>query len=93
MKRILPYILVIFLIPQIIVQTTGCANIVPPSGGLRDSLPPVPVRATPRDSALNAHEQKITITFDEYIELRSANEKVLISPYPTKDPVIESKLR
>ncbi|MEQ1798407.1 MAG: Ig-like domain-containing protein, partial [Lacibacter sp.] len=33
------------------------------------------------------------ITFDEYIELRSANEKVLISPYPTKDPVIESKLR
>lgn len=93
MKRILPYILVIFLIPQIIVQTTGCANIVPPSGGLRDSLPPVPVRATPKDSALNANEQKITITFDEYIELKSANEKVLISPYPTKDPVIESKLR
>lgn len=93
MKRILPYILVIFLIPQIMVQTTGCANIVPPSGGLRDSLPPVPVRATPKDSALNANEQKITITFDEYIELKSPNEKVLISPYPVNPPNIESKLR
>jgi hypothetical protein len=75
------------------VQTTGCANIVPPSGGLRDSLPPVPVHATPKDSALNVKEQKVTITFDEYIELRSASEKVLISPYPAKQPLIESKLR
>lgn len=76
-----------------ILSGPGCANIVPPSGGLRDSLPPVPVRATPGDSALNAKEQKITITFDEYIELRSATEKVLISPYPVNPPNIESKLR
>ncbi len=76
-----------------ILSGPGCANIVPPSGGLRDSLPPVPVRATPRDSALNANEQKITITFDEYIELKNAYEKVLISPYPTKDPGFDSKLR
>jgi len=76
-----------------ILSGPGCANIVPPGGGLRDSLPPVPVRATPRDSALNVHEQKITIVFDEYIELKSATEKVLISPYPKNQPAFESKLR
>lgn len=75
------------------VQTTGCANIVPPSGGPRDSLPPVPVSATPKDSSTMVKEQKITITFDEFVELKEPNQKVIISPYPVKDAVIEHKLR
>lgn len=93
MKRILLYSLLIFVLPLIILQTTGCANIVPPSGGLRDSIPPVPVHAVPKDSSIHVQQQKLTITFDEYIELKSASENVLISPYPVKQPVIESKLR
>lgn len=72
---------------------SGCANIVPPSGGPRDSLPPVPVSATPKDSATMVKEQKITITFNEFVELKEPNQKVIISPYPVKDAVIESKLR
>ena len=72
---------------------SGCANIVPPSGGPRDSLPPVPVSATPKDSATMVKEQKITITFDEFVELKEPNQKVIISPYPVKDAVIEHKLR
>lgn len=72
---------------------TGCANIVPPAGGPRDSLPPVPVSASPKDSALNVSSQKISIEFNEFIELKNVFEKVLISPYPVKQPVIESKLR
>lgn len=75
------------------VQTTGCANIVPLSGGPRDSLPPVPVSATPKDSSTMVKEQKITITFDEFVELKEPNQKVIISPYPVKDAVIEHKLR
>lgn len=72
---------------------SGCANIVPPSGGPRDSLPPVPVSASPKDSATMVKEQKITITFDEFVELKEPTQKVLISPYPIKDPAIEYKLR
>lgn len=72
---------------------SGCANIVPPSGGPRDSLPPVPVSASPKDSATMVKEQKITITFDEFVELKEPNQKVIISPYPVKDAVIEHKLR
>jgi len=91
--KFISFLLVSGVILFSILSGPGCANIVPPSGGLRDSLPPVPVHAVPRDSALNVKEQKITITFDEYIELKNANEKVLISPYPAKPPIFESKLR
>ncbi len=93
MGKFISFLLISGILFFSILSGPGCANIVPPSGGLRDSLPPVPVRATPKDSALNAKEQKITITFNEYIELKNVNEKVLISPYPAKDPVYESKLR
>ena len=93
MKRLFPFIFIILCIAIVQVQTTGCANIVPPSGGPRDSLPPVPVSATPRDSATMVKEQKITISFDEFIELKEPTQKVLISPYPVKDPAIEYKLR
>jgi uncharacterized protein (DUF2141 family) len=71
----------------------GCANIVPPGGGPRDSLPPVMVGALPKDSALNVSTPKINITFDEFIELKNANENILISPYPVKMPVTEYKLK
>lgn len=91
--KYISFILFFGLIFFSIISGPGCANIVPPGGGPRDSLPPVPVHATPKDSALNIHEQKISIVFDEYIELKSASEKVLISPYPKNPPTFESKLR
>jgi hypothetical protein len=93
MKRLFPFIFIILCIPTIMVQTIGCANIVPPSGGPRDSLAPAPVSASPRDSATMVKEQKITITFDEFVELKEPTQKVLISPFPVKDPAIEYKLR
>lgn len=72
---------------------SGCANIVPPSGGPRDSLPPVPVSAVPKDSSTLVKEQKITIVFDEFVELKEPTQKVIISPYPVKDPAIEYRLK
>ncbi len=93
LSKIWIYCLVAVFITVVSLFETGCANIVPPGGGPRDSLPPVPVSALPKDSALNVTTQKITINFDEFIELKNANEKILISPYPVKQPVTESKLR
>ncbi len=72
---------------------SSCANIVPPSGGDRDSLPPVFIGASPKDSSINVTQQKIILTFNEFVELKDASEKILISPYPAKQPVIEYKLR
>ncbi|MDQ6610194.1 MAG: Ig-like domain-containing protein, partial [Bacteroidota bacterium] len=45
----------------------GCANIIPPSGGPKDSTAPRLVSAVPKDSTLNFKGNRITFTFDEYI--------------------------
>ena len=71
----------------------GCANIVPPSGGAKDTIPPLVTRSIPKDSALNFSNNKITLQFNEYIELKNATEEVIISPFPQKQPLIESKLK
>lgn len=92
-KRIFPFAAVAIAIITNIIGNSGCANIVPPGGGPRDSLPPQLVSASPKDSALNVTQQKIILNFDEFVELRNANEKLLITPYPSKAPLIESKLR
>src|SRR4030095_4640489 len=80
------------LISQIMVQTS-CANIIPPEGGLRDSLPPLLTKASPPDSSSNFSEKKITLTFDEYIQLQNPNQELIMSPVPKLEPVIESKLK
>lgn len=93
LKSFLSFLLFTGIFTIYIVSNISCANIVPPGGGPRDSLPPVLVSAIPKDSALNSILQKVSITFDEYIELRNANDNILISPFPAKQPLIESKLR
>jgi len=76
-----------------LVTGPGCANIVPPSGGPRDSLPPVLISAAPRDSATGVTVQKIVLNFDEFVELKNATEKILVAPYPQQTPQVESRLR
>ena len=71
----------------------GCANIVPPGGGPRDSLPPKLVNAVPADSALKVTNGKIILYFNEFVEVKNASEKILVSPYPSKQPEVEHRLR
>ena len=75
-----------------LIGDSGCANIIPPQGGLRDSLPPLLVKANPKDSALNFTGNKITFTFDEYVELQNVQQNLIITPIPQNTPVVESKL-
>lgn len=49
------------------VVPTGCANIIPPQGGPKDTLPPRLLSVTPRDSTRNFTDKRIVFTFDEYI--------------------------
>lgn len=75
----------ILLISQIVVET-GCANIVPPAGGFRDSLPPVLIKSTPPDSSRNFTGNRISFVFDEYVQLDNFMQNVLISPIPKSTP-------
>lgn len=72
---------------------SGCANIIPPTGGPRDSLPPELVHVTPPDSTKNFAEKKITFTFDEFVELDNIQENLIVSPVPKINPIVEAKLR
>ena len=71
----------------------SCANIIPPGGGPRDSLPPRLVTATPKDSALNVTAQKIILIFDEYVEVKDLQDNLIVSPVPKNQPLIDYKLR
>jgi hypothetical protein len=71
----------------------ACANIVPPSGGARDSLAPVLIGAFPKDSATNVSPKQVTLTFDEFVTLQNPQENIIISPTIKSTPRFDYKLR
>ena len=71
---------------------TGCANIIPPSGGPRDSLPPRLLKASPADSTINYSGNKILFSFDEYVELDNVQSNLLVSPIPNTQPAVDYRL-
>jgi len=75
-----------------IIQLESCANIVPPSGGPRDSLPPYLIAARPIDSATNVHPKEILVGFNEYITTSSIQENLIISPTLKNSPLIDARL-
>ena len=68
-----------------------CANAVAPTGGPKDTTPPVVVGAMPENHSTNFIGKKIEITFDEYITLENANQNVMISPPLNEKPDIKLK--
>lgn len=75
-----------------IVSGPGCANIVPPQGGLKDTLPPVLRKVTPGDSTTRFADNKISFVFDEYIDLDNAQQNLIMSPVPNSVPNVSRKL-
>jgi hypothetical protein len=66
----------------------GCAQIVTPDGGPKDSTPPRVVSYTPDSAATNFTGLKIVITFDEYIALNELNKQLIISPSVKRRPEV-----
>ena len=82
----------VLLAIYILQSLASCANIVPPSGGPRDSIPPYRIYAKPKDSAINIQPKEILIGFNEYITLSSLQENLIVNPSIKNNPLIESKL-
>ena len=76
-----------------VISGPGCANMFPPEGGRRDSLPPQLLKATPPDSSKQFRTNEVTFTFDEFVQLQDQYQNVIISPIPKNRPNIDSKLR
>lgn len=77
----------------LLVGSSGCGQIGMPTGGPRDSIPPELNSASPALKSTNVTGNKITLTFNEYIEVKDAQTNVLISPMPKKNPSVDYKLK
>lgn len=91
-KAILSFVAVISVLFALLTGGQGCANIMPPTGGAKDSLPPVLVKATPRDSSLHFNTKLITLVFDEYVEVDDYYKNLIVSPVPKSMPTVNRKL-
>jgi uncharacterized protein (DUF2141 family) len=92
MKRLLLF----FLVCQSLMRfplITGCANIIPPTGGPRDSLPPVLIKAEPVMNARRVNSNKIVLSFDEYIDMKDIRTNLIVSPVPKISPTVTSHLK
>jgi hypothetical protein len=87
-----PFTTVTILLAVTMLVHCGCANIIPPAGGPRDSIPPILLRSTPQDSVRNFGGNRIVMSFNEFIELQNVAENVVISPLPLTFPTIDYRL-
>jgi hypothetical protein len=71
---------------------SGCANIIPPAGGPRDSIPPVLLRVTPADSTLQFTGNRIVFTFNEFIEVQNPQQFLVVSPLANINPTVDYRL-
>lgn len=90
MPRIATSFIILLLVS---LALTRCAQIVAPTGGPRDSIPPVLVKAVPPDSSLHFKARKIELSFDEFIQLKDLQKQMIIAPNPKRQPQIRAKLR
>jgi len=70
---------------------SSCANQGMPTGGPRDSIPPVLVSTQPEYKALNFSGEEVRLTFNEFIIPDAISEKLVISPPLEKRPSILTK--
>ena len=68
----------------------ACASIGSPEGGPRDYTPPRVVKSSPEPGTVNFKGNKVEITFDEIVNLKDQQKKVIISPAPRTMPMIRS---
>ena len=69
---------------------TSCARMGQPDGGWYDETPPRITGSSPADKSINVKTRKISINFDEYIQMENPTEKVVISPPQIETPEIKA---
>jgi len=75
-----------FQIAFIVILAGACAKISNPTGGKKDRIPPVLLKSTPANGAVNFNGKKLTFTFNEYVTLNNINDKFMVSPPLKKKP-------
>ena len=71
-----------------------CASMMTPTGGPRDTLPPVILNMTPDNFSVNrptVHHEKIYIEFDEFVQLKDQQKEFFTSPQMKKKPLVSMR--
>jgi Bacterial Ig-like domain len=75
----------LFCVPALLVEATlllaGCAGQVPPPGGPLDTVPPRVIRTFPDSNAVRVSTKHVELEFSEYVDRRSVEESIFISPF------------
>lgn len=74
------------LIISTVLIFTSCAQQKPPTGGPKDVTPPEVLSTTPENFSTNFDAAKISIEFDEFVQLRNASQQIVINPTMEKRP-------
>lgn len=96
MKRIITKFIPLIpaaLILAIMIFQPSCANTTEaPTGGLKDTIPPVVTRVVPMPGTKNVpvHDTKITFTFNEYVTVKDGK-SIVLSPPQEKSPKYKIK--
>ena len=96
MKRKISYLipaLPVLLVLISVMFSHSCANTTtPPSGGPKDTIPPVIVKLYPEPGAINVpvHKTKIEMKFDEYVVVKDP-QSLFLSPPLEKSPKFKLK--
>ena len=81
----------LYLVPVLlflIILMANCAKKGTPSGGPKDTIPPIIVKSAPENFSINFDQNEIRISFDEYIKLKDLQQNLIISPPLKYDPII-----
>lgn len=64
----------------------ACANRGYPEGGAKDTTPPQVIAEDPVSFTKNFDKKRVNIYFDEFVQLKEANDKFIVSPPMKKKP-------
>lgn len=82
----LPACLVLLALTSLL---SSCAKMGQPDGGWFDETPPRIIGCTPADKGVGVKAKKISILFDEFIQVDNPTEKVVVSPPQLETPEIK----
>ncbi|MCG3165711.1 MAG: hypothetical protein POELPBGB_01486 [Bacteroidia bacterium] len=68
------------LIVLTLLLINGCANIVTPTGGDKDTAPPKVLELIPPNQSLNFNSKSFIISFDEFVQLNDISTQLIVSP-------------
>ena len=68
------------LFTGLLLSAVQCAKRASPTGGPKDSIPPVLINASPKLNSIFFDKEEIGLTFDEYVTLKDINKQLIISP-------------